>query len=126
MLPMLRMPSASEVIVPMNTRVRWSMLAPICSHMEAVTTFWPAVAREAAREHVHAVELRVAGDAVHLVDQRGDLHLDLHAVLVGVDAVGRLHRELAQPLDDVLRLLEVALGGLDEGDAVGGVRAGLA
>ncbi len=25
----------------MNTRVRWSMLAPICSHMEAVTTLAP-------------------------------------------------------------------------------------
>ncbi len=126
LLPMFLMPSASAVIVPMNTRVRWSMLAPICSHMEAVTTFCPCQAREAAREHVHAVELRVGGDAVHLVDQGGDLHLDLHAVLVGVDAVGRLHRELAQPLDDVLALLEVALRGLDEGDAVGGVGAGLA
>ena len=41
LLPGFRMPSASEVIVPMNTRVRWSMLAPICSHMQAVTAFCP-------------------------------------------------------------------------------------
>ena len=40
---------------------------------------------EPAREHVHAVELGVGGDPVDLVHQLGDLDLDLHPVLVGVD-----------------------------------------
>ena len=37
-----------------------------------------------------------------LVDELGDLDLDLHPVLVGVDAVGRLDGELPQALEDVL------------------------
>ena len=74
------------------------MLAPMCSHMLAVTAFSPIALREPAREQVHAVELGVGGDPVHLVDQLGDFHLDLHPVLGGVDPVGGLHRELAQPL----------------------------
>ena len=35
------MPSPWAVIVPMMTWMRWSMFAPMCSHMLAVTTFSP-------------------------------------------------------------------------------------
>ncbi|MCK7577241.1 MAG: hypothetical protein MZV65_16320 [Chromatiales bacterium] len=45
------------------------------------------------------------GDPVDLVDELGDLDLDLHAVLVGVDAVRRLYGQLADAVQDVLRFL---------------------
>ena len=61
----------------------------------------PVKAGEASRQKVHAVELGVGGDSVHLIDQGGDLHLDLHPVLVGVDAVGGLDSQLAYALQDV-------------------------
>ena len=76
---------------------------------------------EATRQQVHSVELGMGGDSVDLVDQGGDLHLDLHPVLVGVDAVGGLDSQLPKALQDVLGLLEIALCGLDEGNAVQGV-----
>ena len=96
-------------MVPMNTRSRWSMLAPMCSHMEAVTTFSPVWRAKRPVSMFMPLNCACDGDAVHLVDQLRHLDLDLHAVLVGVDAVGRLHRQLAQPLHDVLALLQVAL-----------------
>jgi hypothetical protein len=67
----------------------------------------------------------MARDPVDLVHKGRDLDLDLHAVFLRVDAVGGLDRELAEPLQDILALLEVTFGCLDEGDAVGGVARGL-
>ena len=110
----------------MNTRSRWSMLAPMCSHMEAVTTFSPVW--RAKRPVSMFMPLNWACEAMRSTSSTscGNLDLDLHPVLVGVDAVGRLHGQLAQPLHDVLALLQVAFRGLDEGDAVRRVLAGLA
>jgi hypothetical protein len=65
----------------------------------------------------------MAGYAVYLVHQLRHLDLDLHAVFGAVYAVGGLHSQLAEPLDDVLGFLKEAFGSLDERDAVLGVFA---
>jgi hypothetical protein len=60
----------------------------------------------------------VGRDPVDLVDELGNLDLNLHAILGGVYAVRALHGELSHPVKDVLRLLEIALSRLNEGNAV--------
>ncbi len=39
LVPTWRIPGDSAVMVPMNTRTRWSVFASMCSHIEAVITF---------------------------------------------------------------------------------------
>jgi len=73
-----------------------------------------SLAGEATREKVEPVELRVAGNPVHLVDELAHLDLNLHPVLGAINAVRGLDRQLAETLDDVLRLLEVTFRRLDE------------
>ena len=73
---------------------------------------------EAARQHVHSIELGVRRDPVDLVHQLGDLDLYLHPVFLRVDPVRRLDRQLADPVHDVLRFRQVPFGRLDEGHRV--------
>jgi hypothetical protein len=58
------------------------------------------------------------GDPVDLVHQLRDLHLDLHPVLVGVDAIGGLYRQFAEAMQDIVRFGQIPFGGLNEGDRV--------
>ena len=62
---------------------------------------------------------------VDLLPQLAHLKLNRRAILLGQRVVGRLHGQLAHPLEDVVGLVEGPLRRLDEADAVLAVLDGL-
>ena len=76
-------------------------------------------------EQLLPVELGGGGYPVDLLLQLVYLLLNVGPVLEGKGVVGRLHGELAHPLEDGVNLLQRALGGLQHGYAVLGVARSL-
>ena len=66
----------------------------------------------------------VLEDPVDLGLELRELGVERGAVARGERAVRRLHRQLAEAVEDAADLVEGALGGLRQGDAVHGVPAG--
>jgi hypothetical protein len=56
----------------------------------------------------------MARNTVYLIDQLGHFHLDLHTILIGVDAVGGLNRQLPDPVQNILGFLKVTFSSLDK------------
>ena len=58
------------------------------------------------------------GDPVDLVYELRYFNLDLHPVLIGVDAVGRLYSELSEAMQYIVGFSEVSLRCLYKGDRI--------
>jgi len=85
----------------------------------------PSVLGKSTGEYVHTVELSMARDAVNFGHQLGDFHLDHHAITFGENTVSSLNGEFTDTVQNILRSLKEALGGLYEGHAVHDVALGL-
>ena len=76
------------------------------------------------RKQVHAVELAILQQRVDLGDGLIHFGLERGAILRPVDAIGRLERQFAHPLQAVLDLAQYAFGRLGQRYGVGGVALG--
>jgi hypothetical protein len=60
----------------------------------------------------------MGGDPVDLIHKLRHFNLDLHPVLIGVDAIGGLYSELSEAMQDIMGFSEVSLRCLYKGDRI--------